>query len=141
MGRIADLPSGSSIAFELWYYYPNWRNGTIRCLHDDEQPFYMTRERDIWMTTDPVECCQQWYSHDFFLCASQSRDEFNLAQLANATSPRTYYPDWEFEVCKNDGQAPSYIALSPDIWMFEDITSCCEQYFDWRMNECINGTV
>jgi len=51
-----------------------------------------------------------------------------------------FFPDWggNSETCLQ-GQAPTYMELDPESWLYDTLEGCCERYYSgWNKNRCIN---
>lgn len=50
-----------------------------------------------------------------------------------------FYPDWveRSGTCLEDGNQPPYMELAPDIYLFDSLEACCEEYYSgWNKNKC-----
>ena len=65
------------------------------------------------------------------------------APITSATETGTgrFYPDWiddSSSTCLEDGNEPIYMANNPGSWIFDSLQECCERYFKWDLNGCMN---
>ena len=35
---------------------------------------------------------------------------------------------------------PDYMRFNPELWLFENIEDCCENYYSWEKDECMEGS-
>lgn len=131
---VEDQSNGGIQSFRLFWYYPDWIGHKIRCLHDGNEPLYMTNNPDHWMFINPLHCCGQWFGYDTENCVSDSVDGIDVATLYNARSPLLFFPDWrpDRQTCRNDTFAPTYMYESPSTWLFESFEACCQVNFAWN---------
>ena len=60
---------------------------------------------------------------------------------AGSTSGDKFYPDWlGDDTCKNDGAAPTYMALDPAMWLHDTLSECCAKNYSWKMKECMGSS-
>lgn len=71
---------------------------------------------------------------------------FELASVGliggdNSASGANWYPDWTSgdDNCKADGNAPDYMDINSDTWLFADRTDCCTRYFGYRLSDCLGS--
>ena len=50
-----------------------------------------------------------------------------------------FYPDWIFHsgTCLDDGNEPTLMA-NDETWILDSLEECCERYFTWDTNACMN---
>lgn len=102
---------------ELNKFYPDYFRGS--CQNDGKQP---ASETNLYETLD--ECCKnEWL--DYSRCKRISSNE----PLSNSgPNGNKYYPDYFFNICRNDGnQLPS------ETYLFDNIEDCCGlEYMDYE---------
>ncbi|KAL7478606.1 hypothetical protein ACHAW6_004371 [Cyclotella cf. meneghiniana] len=118
-----------SYAHELWY--PDWERANTGCVSDGNEPLYMIEpaNKHLYLFNTRKDCCEKHYSWNFNEC-------MNIIP----SSGGKFYPDWSVGAnhgCKNDGNAPAYMIMSPNIWLHPTLDSCCASYFPWKLNECL----
>jgi hypothetical protein len=62
------------------------------------------------------------------------------AVVANGEmSTSRFYPDWIFHsgTCLEDGNEPTHMA-NDESWLLDSLEECCERYFSWDTNACMN---
>jgi len=115
-------------------WYPNWRDGTNNCLNDGNAPTYM-KIFGTYFENSLDACCDRFFSWDTIECKGDS-----------ASIPSGFYPNWAGTKtkCLNSTEmsttVPGYMAKNPEQWLFNDIESCCEQYYSWVYKGCIGLT-
>lgn len=93
----------------------------------------MTENAAWHLSNTKADCCNEHYSWDVAACMGGS---------ASGASGGLYYPDWTSgdEECKNDGNAPEYMAIKEAMWMSSDKSDCCARYFSYKLNDCMGAT-
>ena len=82
-----------------------------------------------WLHTTRDGCCTRHYSWEYSACMG-----------VDGAGVIGYYPAWDgTKKCVNDTKAPNYMGLNPSQWMFDDVDSCCERYYDWVTN-CVSNS-
>jgi len=98
-------------------------------------------------TADTLKCLSLWghISEPYSGIAGTDRNAEQLSlygsQQGRGGGTGVYYPDWESHTgtCLQDGNQPMYMQLMPDVWLYADLTSCCDRYFPgWHFNKCLN---
>jgi hypothetical protein len=116
----------NTCARALWY--PDWEGTNSGCKRDGNEPLYMTENAIVYMYSTKRDCCNEHYSWNLE-CMGESM----------GTTGNKYYPDWTGDdICKNDGEGPTYMALNPTMWLHDTLAECCAQNYDWKMNECMS---
>lgn len=51
-----------------------------------------------------------------------------------------FYPDWDggSETCLQDNNVPLYMQMNPHSWLYSSLEECCNRYFRWNKNKCMN---
>jgi len=87
---------------------------------------------------DIIECFAAWGSVD----SPELEVTPPSATDDGRSLPVLWYPDWEFDsgTCLRNGEnAPRYMQLDPDSWLYTTQAGCCERYFGgWNENACNN---
>mmetsp|Transcript_25700 Transcript_25700/g.44898 ORF Transcript_25700/g.44898 Transcript_25700/m.44898 type:complete len:1663 (+) Transcript_25700:1-4989(+) len=107
-------------------WYPAWTTGKY-CLNDGEQPYYMKYNGGSWLFNNRDGCCSRYYSYEYIACMGVE----NAGALG-------YYPSWDSaQICVNNTDVPDYMRLNPSQWVYDDIDSCCERYYNWNHADCV----
>mmetsp|Transcript_31509 Transcript_31509/g.60108 ORF Transcript_31509/g.60108 Transcript_31509/m.60108 type:complete len:784 (-) Transcript_31509:593-2944(-) len=106
-------------------WYPSWKTNQ-HCLNDGKQPFYMMRNSASWLFNNRDSCCTRYYSFDYTACMG-----------VEDSGAIGYYPAWDGTgKCLNDTALPEYMRLNPSQWIYDDIDSCCDRYYNWDAISC-----
>jgi hypothetical protein len=112
----------------LSVFYPDWENNSY-CKNDGGEPMYMQLSPDIWLTDSKQACCKQYFSFAMAEC------------MGVGTTVLGWYPDWANEgndaKCHLDDNVPNYMRQDPSSWIYPDVDSCCERYYNYAQDECI----
>ena len=102
-------------------YYPDYFRGS--CLNDGKPP---ASEENIYDNLD--DCC-----HNEWLDYSWCKEISSLGPLSNSDSGKNkYYPDYFFNVCRNDGNQQT-----TKVYLFDNVGDCCGlEYMEYE--GCIN---
>jgi len=107
-------------------WYPSWKQGK-HCLNDGAQSFFMQYNPGDWLFNTRDGCCIRYYSWEYYACMGED----NAGAIG-------YYPAWDgTESCVNDAEAPDYMGLNPSLWIFDNIDSCCQRYYNWNVAGCV----
>lgn len=78
--------------------------------------FYFNLGKIVYMYSTKRDCCNEHYSWNLE-CMGESM----------GTTGNKYYPDWTGDdICKNDGEGPTYMALNPTMWLHDTLAECCK---------------
>jgi len=87
------------------------------------------------------------FAPDLLLCFAvwgrvDSNPNLEVTPDTGLLSLLPYYPDWEFDsgTCLQGAEnAPRYMQLDPESWLYSDLAGCCARYFGgWNENACNN---
>ncbi|KAL7539111.1 hypothetical protein ACHAXR_009034, partial [Thalassiosira sp. AJA248-18] len=108
-------------------WYPTWKNGQF-CGNNGNEPLYMKKKPSTWLYTTLEGCCTRYYSFDLGGCMGESSASIG------------FYPDWEGknQNCLNDTNVPDYMRTNPSQWVYDDIESCCERYYNYDIPKCLS---
>lgn len=115
-------------------WYPDWQGQTRTCKNDGNSPMYFNI-LGTYFEKSLDACCTRFYSWEYYSCMGGA-----------GTLPTGYYPNWgETEIkCLNATETfatmPDHFRQSPDQWLFDDIESCCKNYYSWDFNQCLVGS-
>ena len=132
----------------LWY--PDWLGSNKGCLRDGNEPLYMVQNPDSFIFSDKRSCCEEHYSWGIDVCmggiggtdiAHGNGSSTAVGSGSSGGSGEKYYADWlsSVQTCKNDGLAPQYMVDLEAIWLFDDLDSCCDQFFSYKLDFCKMG--
>eukprot|EP00956_Cyclotella_meneghiniana_P025357 scaffold52698_cov55-Cyclotella_meneghiniana.AAC.2 len=131
----------------LWY--PDWLGSNTGCLRDGNEPLYMIQSPADFIFSDRRSCCEEHYPWGFDVCMGLSpgscsyvcTDNSGTATSSASSSGVKYYADWLADVrtCKNDGLAPQYMVDQASLWLYDDLDSCCERFFSYKLDFCKGG--
>ena len=92
-----------------------------KCLNDyDNAPTYM-KIFGTYFESSLDACCNRYYSWDYHNCVGAA----GVALVG-------YYPNWGSQEinCLNDTKKmPQYMQTDPEKWLYDDVESCCENYY------------
>ena len=133
-------------ASTLWY--PDWEGSNKGCLRDGNEPLYMVTNPAGFIFSDKRSCCEEHFSWGFNVCMggiggtniSHGSGSSNAAGSDSGSGDK-YYADWTSgdDTCKNDGNAPDYMVNADAVWLYDDLNSCCEQFFSYKLAYCKTG--
>ncbi|KAL7539345.1 hypothetical protein ACHAXR_009202, partial [Thalassiosira sp. AJA248-18] len=68
-----------------------------------------------------------------------------LAECTGGTLPFLggFYPNWgatEMKCLESSDEMPDYMRNNPSQWLYNDVETCCENYYHWDYNDCIAGS-
>jgi hypothetical protein len=93
----------------IYKFYPDYFIGS--CKNDGKEP---ASETNLYDTLD--ECCNnEWL--DYTRCKQISSNESPPSKEPNINK---YYPDYFFNVCRNDGNQPP-----TETYLFDNVEDCC----------------
>lgn len=122
----------------LWY--PDWDGSNKGCLSDGNEPLYMTQNPYGFLFNSKEDCCDEHFSWGKAVCMGGIGGTSIAHGEESASSGIMYYADWlsgvEDEGCKNDGRAPDYMVENQNMWLFDDLDSCCETFFSYKLEDC-----
>lgn len=101
-------------------YFPNWDGTEHVCLLDDG---INVLPASAPLFEDLASCCDSQYS-------------WNLAQCNGVTGPSNkYFPNWDgaAQTCLLDDGSNTIPFAAP---LFDDLQSCCESQYSWKLDEC-----
>lgn len=81
-------------------------------------------------SADVVSCFSVWGAVDSEPVLAVAEEENNAL----------FYPDWlgHSGTCLQ-GEAPRYMELNPEGWLFDSLEGCCNRYYEgWHFNLCMN---
>jgi hypothetical protein len=117
-------------------WYPAWAHSDneAKCLNDNHVPNYMRQDEGTWILDDVASCCERYYDYSF--------DECITASGGSSIAPvYKFYPAWainEYDAkCINGTDAPGYMKKSPNLWLFDDASSCCKRYYEYAGSQCL----
>mmetsp|Transcript_4289 Transcript_4289/g.9709 ORF Transcript_4289/g.9709 Transcript_4289/m.9709 type:complete len:891 (+) Transcript_4289:2-2674(+) len=121
----------------LGLYYPAWGSKET-CLNDGMQQEYMNNNPDAWLYTTLEACCDRYYSWATNECL-KLHYEATMVSSSGAVpiifdpTAELYYPDWlNTNTCVNDGNAPQYMKVNYETWMYVTLFDCCKTYYGWN---------
>lgn len=84
----------------------------------------------LYSTLD--KCCTNHFGWNYLAC---------MGQLENVCARSLWYPDWEGsdDGCVSDGNEPTYMMNSPELYMSSQKQDCCQQHYSWKYNECVGA--
>ena len=84
------------------------------------------------------DCCDEHFSWGKAVCMGGIGGTSIAHGQSSISSGDKYYAAWESgdEVCKNDGGAPEYMIENDAVWLFDDLDTCCETFFNYNLAEC-----
>ena len=112
-------------------WYPDWRGQSNKCKNDGNAPAYMKAEGSYYEES-LADCCERYFSWDYYTCTGTAE-----------SIPNGFYPDWAESglKCLNSTEAmPNYMRKNPDLWLQDDVESCCRQYFRWSYGDCVTSS-
>jgi hypothetical protein len=131
-GQAAEHSSSPS-EDENWY--PDWHGKSNQCKNDDA-PAYM--QKNVGYYEKSLEdCCERYFSWDYYTCTGALEAAGSLDEIMG------YYPNWgeAGTKCSNSvNSMPKYMQTNPDIWIHDDIETCCKNYFGYALGECISSS-
>jgi len=77
-------------------------------------------------------CCRRYFNYDYNACVGTS-----------GHIPNGFYPNWgetEIKCLAASDEMPDYMHANTDIWVYNDIESCCKNYYSWTYTECVVGS-
>ena len=107
----------------------------------------MIQNPSSFIFSDKASCCKEHFSWSLDTCMGgiggtniAYGDGISTAVVGGGSGDK-YYADWTSgdDTCKNDALAPEYMINVPAIWLYDDLDSCCEQAFSYRLDYCKAG--
>lgn len=71
----------------------------------------MSNHSQQWLFDTIEDCCNRYYSYDLGTCLKSDPSYVD-------PTDSLYYPNWETDICVNDGEAPAYMRNQNTMWMF-----------------------
>ena len=104
-------------------YYPNWGASPDVCLSTEDNP---SVPAGTPVFANLYECCAAHY-------------EWNLDECLGTGPSLKYFPNWGStpNVCLLDNGTND---VPPGAPLYNDLTTCCENMYNWNLNECNNAT-
>lgn len=80
----------------------------------------------------------QYYDWNIAECMSTGEAGNGLTAGYVSTAGK-WYADWTSgdENCKNDNNAPQYMKVNADLWMYDNQDDCCNRFFLYSVSECL----
>ena len=93
----------------------------------------MLNNHNMFMFNSKEECCENFYSWDYYACAGTT------PVLTNGE----FYPDWSGSTdhtCIADGKAPDYMLHNQNHYLAPTLEKCCKKHFSWDVKKCLGDS-